>query len=38
MGLGTEKGSVLMEWRYVIGIAVGGGIGFGIGYMGRGGG
>jgi len=27
-----------MEWRYVIGIAVGGAIGFGIGHLGRGGG
>jgi len=27
-----------MEWRYVIGIAVGGAVGFGIGYLGRGGG
>jgi len=27
-----------MEWRYIIGIAIGGAIGFGIGYMARGGG
>jgi len=27
-----------MEWRYIIGIGVGGAIGFGIGYAARGGG
>jgi len=24
-----------MEWRYIIGIAVGGALGFGVGYAGR---
>jgi len=27
-----------MEWRYIIGIVIGGAVGFGIGYLARGGG
>ena len=37
MGLGRD-GVIEMDWRYIVGIAVGGGIGFGVGYAFRGGG
>lgn len=38
-GLGTrQEERAVMEWRYIVGIVVGGAIGFGIGYAARGGG
>jgi hypothetical protein len=35
MAFGGGERSFIMEWRYIIGIAVGGAIGFGVGYAGR---
>jgi hypothetical protein len=39
MEAGDEmEGMAGMEWRYIIGIVIGGAVGFGIGYAARGGG
>jgi len=38
MGTGDGQERRSMDWRYIVGIVLGGGIGFGVGYAFRGGG